>query len=193
MARKKRESISGSGNYGAEKKRRKSSRESASASHEIVTWNEVVELKPRLKLVNGVTMIIGSVISSGIFTSPGAIQKEVGSLGVSLIVWLSCGAFSAIGAHCYAELGTMIPKSGGDYIYLYEAFGPAVAFMRLWTDAVIIRPIYAAVISIKCAEYVIDPIYPTCDKPAILVRLIAAVVVCKYHRFIGNTTRLTRL
>jgi len=129
-------------------------------------------------------MIIGSVIGAGIFISPISIQMGVGSVGMSLLVWASCGIFSTIGAHCYAELGTMITKSGGDYTYLYEAFGPGIAFLRLWTDAVIIRPSYAALLSLVCATYLIDPIYPTCAKPPILIRLIAAVNICKYHRLI---------
>lgn len=114
---------------------------------------EKVRMKKELGLLEGVAIILGiicgsgnnilypdkeilynmaSIVFAGIFISPKGIIQEVDSIGFSLVVWILCGLLSMIGALCYAELGTTIPKSGGDYAYINEAFGPLPAFLYLW-------------------------------------------------------------
>jgi amino acid transporter len=69
-----------------------------------------------------VAIIVGIIIGSGIFVSPVGILKEVDSIGLSFVMWIVCGLYNALCAVCYAELGTSIPESGGEYIYIKRAF-----------------------------------------------------------------------
>ncbi|KAL3204941.1 hypothetical protein MRX96_041070 [Rhipicephalus microplus] len=138
---------------------------------------DVVCLKPKMSLLNGITVIVGSIIGSGIFVSPRGVLANTGSVGASLIVWVACGIFSMIGAYCYAELGCMITKTGADYAYIMEAFGPFVAFLRLWVECMIVRPCSQAIVALTFSFYVLRPIFPDCDPPDPAVRALAFVCI----------------
>ena len=167
----------------------------ATAKDITVDDDNVVKLKPKITLVNGITVIVGSIIGSGIFVSPKGVLQEVESVGMSLIIWLACGLFSMVGAYCYTELGTAIVRSGADYAYIFEAFGPFLAFLRLWVECMIVRPCAAAIVALTFANYVIEPLFPTCPQPEVAVRLLAALAICEcivldlfLHRSSTSTT-----
>ncbi|OUC49739.1 amino acid permease, partial [Trichinella nativa] len=140
----------------------------ATASAESNT--EGLRLKQRIGLFNGCAIIIGVIVGSGIFVSPKGVIMESGSVGMSLLVWFSCGIFSLMGALCYAELGTSIPKSGGDYAYIKEAFGEIPAFLFLWVSLVIINPSSNAITALTFANYVLQPVFGQCDIPDAAIR-----------------------
>ncbi|XP_018564687.1 Y+L amino acid transporter 2 [Anoplophora glabripennis] len=140
--------------------------------------DDEITLKPKMTLLNGITVIVGSIIGSGIFVSPSGVLKNTGSVNVSLIVWTLSGVFSMVGAYCYAELGTMIRKSGADYAYIMETFGPFVAFIRLWIECMIVRPCSQAIVALTFSQYVMKPFFPECDPPDDAARLLAVCCIC---------------
>uniref|UniRef100_H3CD31 Solute carrier family 7 member 11 n=1 Tax=Tetraodon nigroviridis TaxID=99883 RepID=H3CD31_TETNG len=140
---------------------------SGSASPEDYTK---VELGKKVTLLRGISIIVGIIIGAGIFISPKGILQNSGSIGMSLIVWISCGVLSLFGALSYAELGTCIQKSGGHYTYVLEAFGPKMAFIRLWVELIAIRPAAMAVISLAFGQYILEPLFMPCDVPLLAVK-----------------------
>uniref|UniRef100_A0A8C9G0L4 Uncharacterized protein n=1 Tax=Pavo cristatus TaxID=9049 RepID=A0A8C9G0L4_PAVCR len=120
---------------------------------------------------DGICMIVGTIIGSGIFVSPKSVLANVGAVGPCLTIWAACGALATLGALCFAELGTTITKSGGEYPYLMEAFGPIPAFLFSWASLLVIKPSSFAIICLSFAEYASAPFYPGCDPPPVVIKL----------------------
>ncbi|PIK61827.1 putative Y+L amino acid transporter 2 [Apostichopus japonicus] len=86
-----------------------------------------------------------------------------------------------VGALCYGELGTMITMSGGDYAYIYQAFGSLPAFLLLWVTVVVIRPTAQAVVALTFGNYLLQPFFPDCEPPLQAAKLLAASALLAMH------------
>ena len=111
------------------------------------------ELARDLKLTASTTIIVGGVIGSGIFGSPSGIAQALGSPSLFLMVWVLGGLLSFSGALCLAELGAMMPRSGGMVVYLREAYPPIVAYLYGWTESIFVQPGSLAAIAMICISY----------------------------------------
>lgn len=143
----------------------------------------VIQMKKDIGVLQAVSIIFGIIVGSGIFVSPVGVLKYTNSVGLSMIMWLIPGIFSLLGALVYAELGVRIPKSGGEYIYILEAFGGFPAFLVMWVTFVIIGGVSCAANSLVFAKYILYPLYPDCTIPNHIV-IIAAL---------AGLSRITRL
>lgn len=98
------------------------------------------ELPRKLSLLDATLIVVGIVIGSGIFLLPNLIARSLPSPIAIISVWVVAGVLSWFGALAYAELGAMIPATGGQYIYLREAYGPWCAFLCGWVFMLAVLP-----------------------------------------------------
>ena len=79
-------------------------------------------------------VLISNVVGTGIFTTTGFMARDLGHPGWILCIWLLGGLIALAGALSYSELGTALPVSGGEYVYLHRAYGPFIGFLSGWTS-----------------------------------------------------------
>ena len=114
-----------------------------------------LEKHKTLTYTNGLSLIVGLIIGSGIFSSPSQVNSNAGSPGASIIVWAVAGILAWTGASSYAELGGAIPLNGGAQVYLAKIFGESVGFLFTWCAVCVLKPGSAAIIAIIFGEYVV--------------------------------------
>ena len=142
------------------------------------------ELRRDLGPVSATTVIIGMIIGSGIFAGPSIVARYTDSSGLTMLVWVICGLMSFCGAVSYAELGGMMPRAGGVFVYLKEAYGPLWAFLFGWTSLLAVRPANMAAIAIVFSTYLGFFITPY---PDWMMRSVAvfAVVMLGFINYFG--------
>jgi APA family basic amino acid/polyamine antiporter len=106
-----------------------------------------------LGLLDSTMIVAGSMIGSGIFIVSADIARQVGSAGWLLLVWAVTGALTLIGALSYGELAAMMPRVGGQYVYLREAYGPLWGFLYGWTMFLVIQTGTIAAVAVAFARF----------------------------------------
>jgi APA family basic amino acid/polyamine antiporter len=106
-----------------------------------------------LGLLDSTMLVAGSMIGSGIFIVSAIIAKQVGSPGWLLIVWLVTGVLTLMAALSYGELAAMMPKAGGQYVYLRESFSPLWGFLYGWTLFLVIQTGTIAAVAVGFGRY----------------------------------------
>jgi APA family basic amino acid/polyamine antiporter len=107
----------------------------------------------QLGLLDSTMLVAGSMIGSGIFIVSADIGRLVGASGWLLVVWLVTGALTIVAALTYGELAAMMPKAGGQYVYLREAYGPLWGFLYGWTLFLIIQTGTIAAVAVAFARF----------------------------------------
>src|SRR5213082_743019 len=106
-----------------------------------------------LGLLDSTMLVAGSMIGSGIFIVSSIIGRQVGAPGWLLVVWIVTGLLTLMAALSYGELAAMMPKAGGQYVYLREAFSPLWGFLYGWTLLLVIQTGTIAAVAVGFARY----------------------------------------
>jgi basic amino acid/polyamine antiporter, APA family len=131
--------------------------------------------RQELTLLDSTCIIVGIIIGVGVYRSGPAVAGLAPSALWLIGFWLLGGAFSLIGALCYAELATAYPQEGGDYVYLTRAFGRRTGFLFAWCQLWIVRPGSIGAMAFAFAEYA-NRIWPQAAGPAATGVLVAYAV-----------------
>jgi amino acid transporter len=101
-------------------------------------------------------VVVGTVIGSGVFKKPQSIAANVPFSGLALLTWVLAGVLVLLGALAYAEVAVLLPRSGGNYVFLREAYGRLAGFLSGWVDLLIIRSASLAALATIFSECYID-------------------------------------
>lgn len=111
------------------------------------------EFKRGLGLFDSTMVVAGSMIGSGIFIVSADMAREIGSPGWVLVAWIITGLLTIMGALSYGELASMMPRAGGQYVYLREAFSPLAGFLYGWTLFMVIQAGTVAAVAVGFARF----------------------------------------
>src|SRR4030081_3104313 len=117
------------------------------------TLDQSPQLERRLGLLDATMIVIGSMIGSGIFITSAESSRLIGAPGWLLLTWVVAGLLTITGALCCAELATMMPRAGGVYVFLREAYGPALGFLFGWTLFLVVQTGTIAAVAIAFARF----------------------------------------
>lgn len=111
------------------------------------------KLVKNLGLTEAVALVVGSMIGSGIFIAPSIMASFIQSPKIIILLWIIGGVFTIFGALSYGELSAAMPKAGGQYVFLREAYSPVLGFLFGWTSFLVIQTGLIAAVAVAFAKY----------------------------------------
>ncbi len=111
------------------------------------------QLKRSLNLLDATTLVIGSMIGSGIFIAPSLMAGYLQTPGLIVLLWIIGGVLTVFASLSYAELAAMMPRSGGQYVFLRQAYSPIWGFLYGWTLFLVIQTGFIAAVAVAFAKY----------------------------------------
>ena len=140
----------------------------------------MTEFRREIGLFGGISVLAGIMIGSGIFYIGGIVLERSGmSLGLSLLVWLVGGLITLMCGVCYAELGAMMPKAGGSYVYLREAYGERTAFVSGFSSFILSSSASIAALALAFAGALstVIPMGPAVQKTVAIASILALTYI----------------
>lgn len=114
------------------------------------------------------SIVLGTMVGTGIFLKPSEVAANAGVAGWALLAWILGGGLSLLGALCYVELGSSMPEAGGEYIYLGRGLGEKWGYLFGWTHCILARPASAAAIAAACIRFG-GFLWPVLEKPVVIL------------------------
>ncbi|RTY92376.1 APC family permease [Flavobacterium sp. GT3R68] len=151
------------------------------------------ELKRSLGLIDATSLVAGSMIGSGIFIVTSAMARDIGSAGWLIVIWLITGIITVAAALSYGELAGMMPKAGGQFVYIQRAYGRLISFLYGWTVFTVIQTGVIAAVAVTFANYAAI-LFPILDQDLFTVgtdfvfsnKKILAIVSIVLLTFVNN-------
>jgi APA family basic amino acid/polyamine antiporter len=136
----------------------------------------MTELRRRLGTGDGLAVVVGITVGSGIFRTPGLVAAQLGHPALLFVAWVAGGLVALMGGFVFAELATRHPRAGGKYVFARESFGRRAAFIVGWIEALGIYCVAIAAIGVVIGEYLARLL----QWPAARAGLLGAVVIAAF-------------
>src|SRR6185503_12230157 len=131
----------------------------------------------QLGLFDGIMLVMGGIVGAGIFANPSEVAHRVHTPFLILGVWVLGGLIALCGAFIWAELATRLPGAGGQYLYLREAYHPAVAFVYGWALLLVTQTGGMAAVAVTFSRYFVDLTHAPISDGAVAFLILAALTV----------------
>jgi APA family basic amino acid/polyamine antiporter len=128
-------------------------------------------------------LVVGGIIGGGIFINPHVVAQRLSSGRLVLAAWVVGGAIALAGAFAFAELASLFPATGGEYVYLKEAYHPSIAFLFGWASLLMIQGGGLAAVAITFAQYAVR--LAGGDSPAVVPLAVGSIVVVAAINYVG--------